>query len=208
MWEEQNLVLRFRTKINNSTINVECDIDNYKVEYFTEIHERAFDLARAAANLACFAHGDGVTAVFEFVILPDGAPSTLRLHDPSLPQFCTSYTLDPASSAAFGAVANIVVTEPPVFAALNDLIESITVPHASTINCGRVIDSIRRLIAPSLDGIPAWEAMHRSLNISRPYQEFISKKLYGSPSWKPRFHSWGCYWGGRETNMDNNGQVF
>jgi hypothetical protein len=178
-WEEKDLSFRFRTIINNSTINVECSLDHYNNDYFNELFKRASDLARTAANLVCFATGEGVIAVFEFVILPDGTPSTLRFHDASLAQYVKSYRLSATPTADLSAIAEIVVKDPRLFRALNDLIEAITIPHMASVNCGRVIDSIRRQIAPTLDGTKAWEVMGKALNIARSYRELISKQSVG-----------------------------
>ena len=177
--EVSNQTLRFRTKINNSVINVECDLEKYKPEYFVDIHRRAFDLARTAANLACFATGEGVIAVFKTIILPDGTPSTLRLHNPSLSGLAKSYNLSTNMFSDYSIIASIIVKEPPLFAILNDMIESITIPHVSLVNCGRIIDAIRRLISPDVEGGPAWRKMHEVLNISKSYQQFISQESTG-----------------------------
>lgn len=181
-WEEQNTIFQFLVKINNSTINVECVIPEYKGEWFAEIYKRAYDLARTAVNLACFAMGEGFICVFEFAIMPDGTPSTLRLQQPDLAQYCTSYKLGdprPESQENFNKVAMLVAMDPALFATLNDLTETISVPQVAATNCGRVIDSIRRQIAPTMSGGQAWGAMHRALNIARPYQEFVSDKSKG-----------------------------
>src|SRR5262249_24467437 len=77
------------------------------------------------------------------------------------------------------AVYRLVVVEPPLFRALRDLVETITVPHIACVNCGRVIDSICRMISPSLRSAAAWQAMHQALNISRQYQQWISDQATG-----------------------------
>lgn len=73
-----------------------------------------------------------------------------------------------------------MIKEPPLFIALDDLIRSITEQHTSLANCGRVLDRIRRMIAPSLDRAAAWREMHKALNISRGYQEWVSKQSTGT----------------------------
>lgn len=126
--------------------------------------------------------GEGFICVFEFAIMPDGTPSTLRLQQPDLAQYCTSYKLGdprPESQENFNKVAMLVAMDPALFATLNDLTETISVPQVAATNCGRVIDSIRRQIAPTMSGGQAWGAMHRALNIARPYQEFVSDKSKG-----------------------------
>src|SRR5579872_4266829 len=84
VYEEGNVAFHFKTKINNSTINVECSVPQYRNDLFNEAYKRANDLARTACGLAAFAMGEGFLCVFEFVILPNGVPITLRFNDPNL----------------------------------------------------------------------------------------------------------------------------
>jgi hypothetical protein len=120
-----------------------------------------------------------VILVFDFVILPNGVPSQLRYEHPILSQYCTSYGLTPDRSRDLAEIFNLVTTDTALFRALNDLIEAITMPHIALINCGRVMDNIRRQIVPKLDGTKAWEAMGAELNMSRPYRKFISDHSTG-----------------------------
>jgi hypothetical protein len=177
-WEEENKVLSFRVNIYNSTINVECTIDKFEDRYLVELHRRAFDLARTAANLACFAVRHGLTAVFEFVILPNGTPVTLRYVDQNLPQ-PRSCSLESKDMQKMADISTIVVTDPLLFLSLNDLIECLTTPHVAPINCGRIVDRIRRQIAPSADGVPAWIEMQMALNLSPAYQKFVTQLSRG-----------------------------
>ena len=186
-WQEQNLELIFRVKIDNSIVNVECELEKYELTYFTELHKRASDLISASANLAAFATGYGLIVTLDTFIDATGTPSQVILYDPSLPPLCTAYGLGDARQGDFAAVFNIVLTEPSLFRAINNLIAAITFPHCSTVNCGRVVDSIRRMISPTLDGAAAWQAMHHALNVSRPYQEWISKQSTGPRHADPAF---------------------
>jgi hypothetical protein len=51
-----------------------------------------------------------------------------------------------------------------------------TEQHTAAANCGRAVDRIRQIIAPSLDGAAAWQETHKTLNISRGDQEWVSKQ--------------------------------
>jgi hypothetical protein len=190
-WQAAGLEPEFKVKIGHSFINIECEIEKYETDYFVELHKRASDLARAAVNVVAFASGLGLSVILETFIDPNGAPSAILPTDPAIPALCTSYSLDPSRGADLGAIYQFVLTEPPLYRALNDLIESITVPHVCTVNCGRVIDSIRRMITPNLStpAGQAWGAMHRALNVSREYQEWISEQSkgprHGDPSFVP-----------------------
>ena len=186
-WQEQKLELTFRIRIENSNVTVECELEQYEPIYFTELYKRASDLTSASANLAAFATGYGVVVILETFIDAAGTQSQIVLFDPSLSPLCTAYGLEDARQGDFSAVFNMVLTEPSLFRALNDLIAAITFPHCSTVNCGRVIDSIRRMISPNLDGAAAWRAMHHALNVSRRYQEWISKQSTGPRHADPAF---------------------
>jgi hypothetical protein len=101
--------------------------------------------------------------------------------DPTVVPFCTAYSLEAHRVNDLAEIYQLIIKSPPLFRALNDLIESLSIPHVSTVNCGRVIDAIRRLITPDIT-VPvkqAWRAMHAALNISREYQEWVSNQATG-----------------------------
>jgi hypothetical protein len=188
-WQEAGIDLMFRVRIGSSVINIECELDKYEPGYSNELYKRASDLARAAVNVVAFSAGLGLSVVIETFIGPDGMPSPIMQHDPRLASLCTAYSLDPARKVDLGRVYELSLTEPPLFRALNDLIEAITIPHVSSVNCGRVIDSIRRMItAPgTLSDKLAWKAMNDSLNISQGYQQLISNTSTGPRHGDPAF---------------------
>jgi hypothetical protein len=181
IYQEGNATFSFKTKINNSTINVECSVETYRDNFFNEAYKRAIDLTRTACGLATFALGEGFVCVLEFVIMPNGVPVTLRFNDPNLSGLTKSYSLNPTSEnyAKFQQIAQLIVTDPKLLATLHDLTEVVAIPHLGAVNAGRVVDSIRRQMFPSLKDAPAWQAMQRELNVSREYQEYISRVSKG-----------------------------
>jgi hypothetical protein len=179
-WVEENIEFVFRVKIVDSNITVECDLERYDDRYLSELYKRATDLARACVNLVAFETGFGLIAMIEVIELPDGTLKATHRKESIPPEARSAYGLDAARAAEFDQVFKLVIQEPPLFMALDDLIRSITEQHTSAANCGRVVDRIRRIIAPSLDGAAAWQEMHKALNISRDYQEWVSKQSTGT----------------------------
>jgi hypothetical protein len=116
-------------------------------------------------------------------------PSAILPSDPATPPLCTAYSLDASRKAELDTVYQLVLKEPPLIRALNDLIESIGVPHVSCVNCGRVIDSIRRMITPDtkVSNAKAWQSMHSALNISQSFQEWIANQAKGPRHGDPAF---------------------
>jgi hypothetical protein len=179
-WAQENIDFVFRVKIVNSNITVECDLDRYEDRYDSELYKRATDLARACVNLVAFETGFGLIAMIEVMEMPDGTLKAMHRKESIPPEARSAYSLDSARASEFDQVFKLVIQEPPLFIALDDLIRSITEQHTLATNCGRVVDRIRRIIAPSLDGAAAWQEMHKALNISRGYQEWVSKQSTGT----------------------------
>jgi hypothetical protein len=187
-WEEAGLELTIRVKIGNSFINVECELEEYRPEYITELYRRALDLARASVNLVAFANGIGLTVLLEMLILPDGSPTELASIDPSLPPLCTAYSLDPAGLTDFNVVFNAVFTSPDLFMALEDLIHAITLPHVSPVNCARAMDRLKHLIAaPGSADKDAWKQMREALRLDEQYLRYVTDVSKGPRHGRPGY---------------------
>ena len=46
---------------------------------------------------------------------------------------------------------NVVMREPHLFLVLNDLTQTLYIPHQVATACGRVLDGLRRIAAPGVD---------------------------------------------------------
>jgi hypothetical protein len=176
IWEEENLVLRFDVRIEKSNTRIECTLDRFKPEYLAEIHRRSLDIVRSAVNLAAFCSGVGYSVVFEHFVDDLGKQSVFSPQDPSLAGLCTSFSLDPGSAKTpFGKMWDLVVTDPALFQALDDLIVSITLPHHSSVNCARAVEGLRHLIAaPGASASQAWEQMRDALRLDRSFLQLIT----------------------------------
>jgi hypothetical protein len=140
---------------------------------------RAIDLARAAIDIFCFANGWGLTVWIDTFIKPDGAEQFLLAQMPQLAPLCTAFNLAP-SGGKIEDVWRIVVGEPAIFMALNDLIAGITWPHYAPVNCARAIEGIRNMITPlGTDRKQGWPLMRANLNIEQGYLSFITDQSTG-----------------------------
>lgn len=173
-WDEPdlNFKAKFSVQIMDSKVTVKCEVPKFDLAQLDLLLVRALDQARIPVNLAAFANGVALVVLFDSVRLPDGAEKKLSPVNPDLAKLCTAFKV---SDNSFIEMYNIALSKPDLFLALGDLIEAITHPHMASINCGRVIDGIRRIVAPGLDAKAGWAKMHSALNVARPYQEWISK---------------------------------
>jgi len=169
----------FKVTVEESTLSVECQVEKYEREYLNDILNGALDYARTLTNLIGFATGIGVSVVFEYAILPDGELTLIMPSTPALASLCTAYGLETERRDDLLSVIQMAMTDRRLYRAFNDLIDTQIIPHVSLVNSGRVIDSIRRMIAPGVDGPQAWAAMREALNIAEPYLRWISDQSAG-----------------------------
>jgi hypothetical protein len=178
VWQEAGMTLEFVIRITNSQVEVECKLDRYQNDYMGEIHRRAFDLARACVNVAAFSTGLGVIVFFDEFIGPVGVSHPLVLASPHVVAECTAFKMNPVTleeKKNLGAILALVMLEPAIFMALNDLIQAISTPHMAPANCGRVLDGLRKLVAPDMDPKQGWPIFQKVINVDEPYLTFISE---------------------------------
>jgi len=175
-WQEENLTLHFDCRIEKSIVTVKCTLDKFRPEYLAEIHRRALDIVRSAVNLAAFSSGTGYSVIFESVINTSGQKTMFAPQDSSLARLCASFSLgSQPGKTSFGEMWGLVVSDPPLFQALDDLIVSITLPHHSSVNCARAIEGLRHLIAtPDATVSEAWEQMRNALQLDRNFLQLIT----------------------------------
>lgn len=135
--------------------------------HFVDLYLRAQDFTYAALDIISFSTSKHHRLIIEKWIKPTGESADIydQFHD--MPQL---------NSAAvnFDVLLNIILREPPLFRAMRDLISGTMEPHASAVNCGRVVDALRRLIAPNLERKQGWARFRSILRVERPYVELIT----------------------------------
>jgi hypothetical protein len=176
---ENDLDITFAITIQNSTVTVDCEVNRFEQSLITPLYMRAFDLARATVDLVAFSSGYGFTVIFDNFTSPTGETTPFGPHMPSLAGICTVFKLGEQSATLeennFHRVLSIVSTDWKVFRSLRDLVEAITLPHESAVNCARAIEGLRNIIAPSsTERSHAWKAMRDTLNVSEQYLKLIT----------------------------------
>lgn len=176
--QEFNAKWDFRIGIVTSAIEVEIGLDQFQDQMLIHLYMRSYDLVRACTDIASFATGYSLTAYLEKFVGPDGAERDLLFRDPSLPPLSTSFPFPPRTPEEreeFEKVLSLVMSEPPLFMALNDLIQAITLPHHAPVNCGRAIEGIRVLLTPTgADRKQGWAIMRENLRVDAAYLTFIT----------------------------------
>jgi hypothetical protein len=168
---DNNLTMEFVCDITDSLIDVQCTMGRWEDNLLPDVYRRAVDLSRASVELVCFAKGCALSIYFDSFTDHEGCKRQLLLQDQSLSSLVTAYSLD----KDFESVQKLVLEEPNLFMALHDLIEAISIPHASLVNCARGIERIKHLLAASgQNDNQAWETMRNTLNIDKNYLMYVT----------------------------------
>lgn len=185
MWElpaisfksaEFGLKIDLTLTIDKSSLDVACAVENYDTKDLGHIHKIAYDLARAAVNLSSFCTGMMLSPVFDRFVGPDGTTSPFVIHDPELAKLCTAFAMrSPERPSSLSTVMHIVLSEPPLFMALDDLIGAASLHHQSSANCGRAVEGLRNLMAsPVMSRSDAWALFQKNLRVDKGYLTFIT----------------------------------
>lgn len=172
-WKSKDAKLdtTFTVSIKESLVFVECKVNQYVASDFIMLFRQAFDLSRACVDLVAFKTAKGLSVVLDSFVDPNGEHSLILPEDSNLSELCTVFDLNNLDE-----IYKIILTEPPLFMAMNDLIASIIFPHHSPVNCARVIEGIRTLIAPTgIDKKRSWSYLHENLHIKSGYLKLITE---------------------------------
>jgi hypothetical protein len=178
-WEQANLhlIMDITTRITNSVIDMEFDVNQLDEADLSPLLMRAWDLSRAAVDIYCYTRGVGLTVYIDTYVKPNGEESSVLPQMPGLAAYCTAFDIVPGNTGNnnFDSFYRMVVSEPALFMAINDLIVSITLPHHASVNCARAIEGIRVLmVPPGIDRRQGWPLMRQNLNLEQAYVEFVT----------------------------------
>jgi len=155
--------LGFVIKIQNSIVNVVCDGATVTNEAFMDAYLCALESVRPIVNLYGLHQGLCLTVVFERFVGTDGATKEISLGDPALKGVFTAYD----AIADLYSVTALAFADGNLRMALHDLSAAIAHPNDTAINCGRVVEAIRKMIAGQGHTEKHWEQMRTALNIDR-----------------------------------------
>jgi hypothetical protein len=171
---DKNFKATFVVRIKDSAIDIECSLPHFDAGILGMLFIRAYDKARVAVNLVSFASGLGLGLVLDRIVLPDGKETPLAFEHPHLSALCSAFQLG-TSSKTFDGMYRLVHGDFQLWMALDDLTAMLIFPNLVEINCGRVLDGLRRMMAPNVANVgTAWGILQTQLNVSRAYREFIT----------------------------------
>ena len=165
--------------VQGSKFTVTCELPKYEDAMNSVILARAGDLIRIFTNAVSFSMAIGLTITFDSCQAPDGRTGPVQHITNSLIGICSAFTFPPKNSsqnAEFHKVLNAMVTEPNLAASMTDLSETLVHWHHTPTNCGRVLDSLRKAVAPAVKPIKGWAILQAIVNADDAYMKFVSDK--------------------------------
>jgi hypothetical protein len=177
-WADNDMAVptQFTAIIDKSAITVECVVDSYDPANSSLLLIRAFQYVRGIVDCLAFSWGLGLTVMFDSLVDPMGENRHVEFANPNLSALATTFPLSSSSSPhVFLEMYQVVLNDPELFLAMNDLILAISVPGHVAVSCARAVEGLRAMIIPSDETrLRAWEIFRHVLNIERSYIDYIT----------------------------------
>lgn len=174
------LIMDASVSINKGIVEVICDSNLFGNDnYDGHVDLKANYLAKAIVNTYGFAQGLGLSVVLEQVKKPDGITYNIHANRPHLQTLVSVLQSSPHGGVDVRTVMEIILQNPTIFVALNDLISAISFTPNAPLYCGRAVDAIRQSMAPTKDRKQGWKILREALNLSQQYLEFITGQSKG-----------------------------
>jgi hypothetical protein len=160
--------LRYALQVIDSNVIVQWTMDEYdpdgdQSQYVT----RALELARAIVDPIAFREGVGLLVYLTELVKPDGTQMELIHGHNELRDIVTAFPEEDP-----GIFQRMLLGDPFLCRAVNDLIFAITLPGSVPVNCARALESLRRIMVPAKDDPTrkkGWALMQQELNVSQSY---------------------------------------
>jgi hypothetical protein len=163
----------FRIEIKNSRIDAICHFDSYETADKSSLYRQAIELCRVYVDLIAFRKGLPLTVLLDYYVMPDRSLKPIDFEYAHLGELCTAFILEDVS---FAAMRSIFLEDPALIPLMNDLVAAISHTHIGPINCGRVIDGLRKRIE-EVFGCPeelSWQLLRELLNLEKPYLKYTT----------------------------------
>lgn len=177
-WPEAGGTITLVLNITASIIMIRCEVQSYDSQHQGKImYDLASSMANTAVALIGFSTGYGLTAYLETITEPGEKPQPMMVHNQDLADQCTAYSFITETDEdrhALGEMILMVMQDPELYPAFHDLNLILTRQDYSPIACGRVIDGLRKIVAPALPPKQGWPILQELLNVDSAYMRFVS----------------------------------
>ena len=165
-WKDTNLPpFVFMYRIKEAEVSIICEIetvDEFAVNY---THLVVYSFVASVINCLGFAKAEGFRLILNSCTIPGKEPASLHSGNPILTSICSFTSQE---------ILDMMMADRRIARPLGDLAETRNNPMDSYINVQRAIDGIGLLLSDEEEPSKRWKAIRESLNLSRPYLQFIS----------------------------------
>lgn len=157
-------------RFSGRDITVTCHASAMSADVLDLAFMRASEACQAMIDVAGLRKGLKLFAILDRWSSPDGTGAGLVYADRRL-----GATMNAFSEDDIEALIEQVLDDLPLRHAITDLLSMLWWPSYAPIACGRVIDSIRRMVSvPETPEKAAWTAMQTALNVDAAYLKFVT----------------------------------
>jgi hypothetical protein len=129
----------------------------------------AWDVARTFVETAGFIRAIPYSVTLDRVIFPDGETKQFAMGDRSLA------AMHDFTEQDLEALSDVTLVDLKCGLAVSDIMMTLGKAHYSPIACGRVADSIARLISPDAGRVEQWNNLRQALRVDEPFVRSLTE---------------------------------
>lgn len=171
--------LVMHASVKESAFEISSDLPRFEDSMTSTLCARGANLMRAYMDAAAFSTGLGFVMTWTYMQKPDGKMYDISSGNEYLAPLCTAYTFPPRNAIEnqeFNEIVRLMLGEPQLLGAMMDLADTLYFHHQTPTNCGRVLDALRKALAPNKAPSAGWTVLQKALRLSRSYTEWISEQ--------------------------------
>ena len=160
---------QFTTIVDDGIATVEIETGEACPDALNKFHQAAMDAARVLVDTQGFLDGVPYFAVLNNFVDADGKANPLILADRSLGALCTAF-----GENDIERVVDMLTVDHTLALTVSDALQMLRSPHYAPIACGRVADSIVRMLSGGRNA-GHWVLMRKALRVDQAYVSLLSE---------------------------------
>jgi hypothetical protein len=163
--------------ICDSVVEAVCEVPQYEDKHFSILFARSLNVAEACTDLMSFATGISLRIEMESVLKPNGSRDSILIRDAVVEDLCTAFRIpprNPTEQLEFEKTLKLVLQEPALQGSLSDLAQVIHRYGTTPTNCARVLDTLRKAIAPNEKKSEGWLRLRQIVKADDNYMLWVS----------------------------------
>ena len=167
----------YAVTVYDGLVAVTCNMNGYsEKKHLGMAINRSQLFGQSFLNMTSFVTGTPYRFMIDEGKIPGSVDDKWQRLAPEHRYLAEICTVAKVGDRSISELYNLIVTEPNLILACDDMIRALENVFIAKVNCARVIDGLKNILSPGTNRSKQWETLRISLNLGREYIEFVMKE--------------------------------